>query len=267
MVKKRIIFTLLYDGEGYFVLSRNFRLQKIGDLHWLKKQYNFAKVSFFIDELIILDVSRKTRSLESIANVLQVISKECFIPISVGGGIYSVDQARELFRSGADKVVINSCLLDETTTMVSDLAEEFGSQSILGCLDLKRHTAEDRYDIFIGNGSEKTEISITDAFSYLAEVGIGELYLNSIDRDGTGTGLDFEMLNLLPKEWPIPIILSGGIGNRDHFVKGLRHDLVDAVATANLLNFVGDGLRDARTHSIACGINLAKWPSLSSVAL
>ena len=132
MVKKRIIFTLLYDGEGYFVLSRNFRLQKIGDLHWLKKQYNLRR-STFIDELIILDVSRKTRSLESIVSVLQAISK-MFIPISVGGGIYSVDQARELFRSGADKVVINSCLLDETTTMVSDLAEEFGSSILVALI-------------------------------------------------------------------------------------------------------------------------------------
>ena len=99
-------------------------------MHWLKKQYNFAKVSFFIDELIILDVSRKMRSLESIVSVLQAISKECFIPISVGGGIYSVDQARELFRSGADKVVINSCLpMDRAHHIVSDLAEEFGSQN------------------------------------------------------------------------------------------------------------------------------------------
>ena len=99
-------------------------MQKIGDLHWLKKQYNFAKVSFFIDELIILDVNEnavfRVNSAENASDF-----KECFIPVSGEGGICSVDQARELFRSGADKVVINSCLLDETTTMVSDLAEEF----------------------------------------------------------------------------------------------------------------------------------------------
>ena len=109
MLKKRIIFTLLYD-DGYFVLSRNFRLQRVGNLEWLKKNYNFSHIAFFIDELIVLDVSRNNRSIDKFSSMLKKLSCECLVPIAAGGGIRSLDDGKKLLRSGADKLVINTAL-------------------------------------------------------------------------------------------------------------------------------------------------------------
>ena len=102
MLKKRIIFTLLYDN-GQFVLSRNFRLQKVGNLAWLKKNYNFALISFFIDELIILDITRGERNEAAFCKTLEALTEGCFVPIAAGGGIRSIDQARTYFDQGLTK--------------------------------------------------------------------------------------------------------------------------------------------------------------------
>ena len=123
MLKKRVIFTLLYDN-GYFMLSRNFRLQKVGDLQWLKKNYNFSHIAFSIDELIILDVTRGERNEEKFHDHVRSLNEECFIPIAAGGGIRTLEQARRLLRSGADKVVINT-LLAENSSVITKISKEF----------------------------------------------------------------------------------------------------------------------------------------------
>ena len=107
MLKKRIIFTLLFC-DGNFMLSRNFRLQKVGNLEWLNTNYNFSKISRFIDELVVLDVTRKGRNLSTFCDTLKSLSENCFVPIAAGGGVNCVESARQLLKSGADKVVINS---------------------------------------------------------------------------------------------------------------------------------------------------------------
>ena len=108
MLKKRLIFNLLYDS-GYFCLSRNFRLQKVGDLNWLKKNYNFDYVSNFIDELIVIDVSRKERDLTKFSSILKELTKSIFIPIASGGGI-KIQRCKILLDSGADKIIINTSI-------------------------------------------------------------------------------------------------------------------------------------------------------------
>jgi cyclase len=135
MLKKRVIFTLLYDS-GYFMLSRNFRLQKIGDLQWLKKNYNFSHITFSIDELIILDVTRGERNEELFHEHVRLLNEECFVPIAAGGGIREVEQARKLLHSGADKVVINTLLIEDVD-VISEIAKEFGQQSIVASVDVK----------------------------------------------------------------------------------------------------------------------------------
>ena len=123
MLKKRVIFTLLYDS-GYFMLSRNFRLQKVGNMQWLKKNYNFSHISFSIDELIILDVTRNERNEAAFYEHVRLLNDECFVPIAAGGGIREVEQARKLLHSGADKVVINT-LLVEDSEIISEIASNF----------------------------------------------------------------------------------------------------------------------------------------------
>ncbi len=264
MLRKRIIFTLLYDN-GQFMLSRNFRLQKVGDTNWLQRNYNFADVAFYIDELVVLDVSRGTRNPDAFADALGKISSGCFAPIAAGGGITSVMQARALLRAGADKVVLNSALFHDPD-LVRAIAAEFGQQCVMGSVDLKRDNAWG-FAVYTRNGSHKLEMPPTEALSWSEDGTVGEIYLNSIDSDGTGGGYDFDTLEVLPDGWTMPVIMAGGVGNAKHFAAGLEHPRVDAVATAHLFNFVGNGLKRARQTLIEGGAELAMWPDIGAFDL
>lgn len=261
MLKKRVIFTLLY-ANGNFMLSRNFRLQKVGDLRWLQKNYNFAQTAFSIDELIILDVSREDRDPEKFGYHVSKIAEECFVPIAVGGGIRSVEQVRNLLHTGADKIVVNT-LLDTDPDAINDIAAVFGSQCIVAAVDVKR-SAND-YSVWTENATKHQAVTLNEWLNRILQLPIGELYLNSMDRDGTGQGYLLELLDSLPNPMPIPLILAGGAGNHQHLSAALSNDRVDAVATANLLNFVGDGLMKSRNALIDAGFDLAKWDA-SAVA-
>lgn len=255
MLTKRLIFTLLYDN-GSFMLSRNFRLQKIGDLNWLEDNYGFSNVGYQIDELVVIDVSRQNRDSAKFCEILRKLTRDCFAPITAGGGIKTLEHARELLRSGADKVVVNSALHDQPD-LVDNLASEFGRQCIVASVDTQK--IDNSYRVFKHNGTVDTAYSLDQFLLRCAGLPIGEIYLTSIDRDGTSNGLDFEMLDHVSHVKDLPLIIKGGIGNADHIVAGLADNRVDAVATANLLNFIGDGLARARELAISGGINLPKF--------
>lgn len=257
MLKKRVIFTLLYD-RGNFVLSRNFRLQKVGDIKWLQDNYNFAKVAFYIDELVILDVSRGQRDFKLFCDVLSQISKTLFVPVSAGGGIKTFDDAKEIFRSGADKIVLNTALI-ENQEFVKQLSVKFGQQSIVGSMDFKRGLIDPiGYHIFYNNASQSFEFNPAQIFNAMTGV-VGEWYINSIDRDGTGQGFDFEILDQIYPFIDQPIIYAGGVGNVQHLSAGLDDNRIDAVATANLFNFVDDGLKLAKLRLLEMGYQLTNW--------
>jgi cyclase len=256
MLKKRIIFTLLYDN-GQFILSRNFRLQKVGSLEWLKTNYNFSKVSYAIDELMVLDVTRGEKSPDKFCETLKKLTEGCFVPISAGGGVRTIEAANMLLRSGADKIVINSPLF-EAGGFVKLLAREFGRQCVVASMDIKTNLTGD-YQVWKGCGSTCIEGSAASWVERVVQDDIGELYLNSMNRDGTGQGFDMGLLDLLPPSISKPVILAGGVGNSLHLVEGLSDQRVDAVATAHLFNFIGDGLRQARGSILSAGINLPIW--------
>lgn len=253
MLAKRLIFTLLYDS-GSFMLSRNFRLQKIGDISWLEENYGFATVGYSIDELVVIDVSRQPRDTLRFCETLKRLTRDCFAPIAAGGGIKTFSHARELLRSGADKVVINSALHDQPE-LIEELAAEFGRQCIVASVDTQK--INNSYRVFKNSSQIDTSYSLEHFLLKCAGLPIGEIYLTSIDRDGTGNGLNLEMLDFATHINEVPLIIMGGVGNADHIIAGLRDNRVDAVATANLLNFMGDGLARARKLAIANGINLA----------
>ncbi|MBT5399688.1 imidazole glycerol phosphate synthase subunit HisF [bacterium] len=255
MLKKRVIFTLLYDN-GSFMLSRNFRLQKVGDLHWLKRNYNFSDIAFSIDELIILDVTRGNRNEERFYEHVRFFTEECFVPIASGGGIRTLEQASQLIYSGADKVVVNT-LVVENPNIIIDIATKFGAQCIVASIDVG--LANNKFNIWTDNGSVKQEIGITELLNNIASLPIGELYLNSINHDGTGHGYENELLDFIPDKFPIPVILAGGAGKYKHFANALQDERVDAVATAHLFNFVGNGLQEAREQLLNDKFNLAVW--------
>ncbi len=263
MLKKRIIFTLLYDS-GHFMLSRNFRLQRVGDIKWLQKNYNFSQIAYFIDELVVLDVSRQVRQPERFCEALKQVASGCFVPIAAGGGVRSVEHARALLRSGADKVVVNSALFD-APDLVEQLAQEFGQQCVVASIDAKRDEAGVAR-CWTGNGQTQQAQPLVQLCSELLKMPVGELYLNSIYRDGTGQGYDMDLLDSLPSPMQIPVIFAGGVGNAQHLAQGLRDERVDAVATAHLFNFVGDGLARARAQLLAQSFRLASWPSPDAMA-
>ena len=256
-LKKRIIFTLLFE-DGWFVLSRNFKHQRVGDIQWLKRNYNFSTILPFIDELLILDIS-ENKNKNLFIHHLKELSKECFIPISVGGGISDLNYVVELFSSGADKVVINS-YLKINPTFVREVACTHGAQAIIASVDVK--SDHNGYAIWINNGTEMIKEKPENYLKYLTKQQIGEIYLNSINRDGTGDGYDFELLNLLPENNMIPIIMAGGAGNYKHFSEGLKNKNIDAVATAHLFNFVGNGLEKARKQLIKERFDLPIWDTI-----
>lgn len=262
MLKKRVIFTLLYD-MGSFVLSRNFRLQKVGNLCWLQKNYNFSQIAFSIDELVILDVSRGKRDEEKFRDHVRSLTEECFVPIAAGGGIRTLEQARKLLRSGADKVIVNT-LVSEAPGVVGEIAATFGQQCVVAAVDVKQ--IDEQFTVWTENGTALQAVGLKQWLDNLAKLPVGELYLNSMDRDGTGQGYHFELLEFIPRSISVPVILAGGAGNYQHFADGLRDDRVDAVATAHLFNFVGDGLEEARTKLLENGYNLVAWnPELAGL--
>ena len=256
MLKKRLIFTLLYSS-GSFMLSRNFRLQAVGNLDWLQRNYDFSRISNYIDELVVLDVTREKRNLDEFCEVLKFITLNNFVPITAGGGVKDVDSARKLLRSGADKILVNSGLFNESS-LARELSEEYGQQCVVGSIDLKRSITGE-FQVWSEDGGKLNEAPARDLLDRVLKQEVGEIYLNSIDRDGTGQGLDFEILDLLPEGINKPIILAGGAGNSDHLMVGLKHSRIDAVATANLFNFVGDGLKKTRQELVSGGIVLPMW--------
>ncbi len=255
MLRKRIIFSLIYDN-GYFNQSRNFRLQKVGNLTWLERNYKFGKIAFSLDELIILDATRGKKSIENFALTVSKLVDDVFIPIAAGGGIRSIKDAELLFKSGADKIVLNSILF-ENPELVRELVNVFGAQSIVASIDYKSNNGVN--EVFINDANKKIALSLEDYVEYLQELNVGEIYLNSVEKDGTGFGYDFETINKISKSIRVPLIIAGGAGNEKHLMEGLKTEGVNAVATANLFNFMGDGLPLARKHIIDSGENIANW--------
>lgn len=250
-----MIFTLIYS-DGFFMQSRNFRLQKVGDINWLKKNYQLQKISFFLDEIIILDASRNTKDINNFSKIVAQISENVFIPVSAGGGIESIDDAVSLFNNGADKIVLNTVLY-ENSYLVKKLINKYGSQSVVASVDYKKNVNAE--EIYIRNGIKKIDYMLDSYLKYLEDMEVGEIYLNSIDQDGTGFGYDLETISRIHQVISCPLIIAGGAGNENHLLEGFKINNVSAVATANLFNFVGDGLSNARNKIISSGVNIANW--------
>lgn len=252
-MKKRLIFTLLYE-KGSFVLSRNFRTQKIGDITWLQKNYNFAKVASHIDELIVINVSHDAEFDAHFRLTLSELVTGVFVPLTSGGGVRSLADAESLFAAGADKILVNHALHHDVD-LVASMTQRYGQQAVVGSLDV-RFSGTD-YRLFGDKGSVQKPV---ENYKRAVEAGlIGEVYLHSIDRDGTGNGMDLASISVLGTSPPIPVVLAGGAGKPGHLAEAIASPLVNAVATSNLLNFVGDGLRKARMAISDAGIDLAKW--------
>lgn len=255
MPKKRLVFTLLYQKKSFW-LSRNFRLQRVGDINWLQENYQFSRVAKCIDELFILDVSRDNPDVKNFAHTVGEIAQGCFMPITLGGRINDTKVADYYIKNGADKLILNTAIV-KNPELVKELVQTYGSQCIIASVDIK--VKDGLVTAYVDNGQTPVNFSFDEYLVYLLSLNIGELCLNSIDRDGTGQGFDQDVLLRYFTNFPIPLILAGGVGNQSHLLDGIKINGVDAVSTSNLFNFMGEGLPNARQYLLDNYIDLAKW--------
>ena len=250
MLKKRFIFVLLWDS-GHFCLSRNFRLQHVGDLDWLLQSYSFATMADSIDELFLLDVSPNETLSAGFLDVVHHLSGQFHIPLAVGGGIRTTTKASQLFKVGADKIVVNTPLVDDSK-LCAEIADIYGQQSLVGSIDWSSGSGE---SLAYVDSASRCVGPLQDHLQISSEL-VGEILLNDIQRDGTGFGLDLVSAKTVCQDSNRPVVVMGGCGKPDHIVSGLMEDGINAVATANLFNFVGDGLQVARRMAIEAGIEI-----------
>lgn len=254
MLKKRLIFTLLL-AKGVFQLSRNFSLQAVGKLDWLRKHYNLLSIARSVDELVLLNVTRGDKALPVFCEAVAQLSASSFMPIAAGGGIASLDDAYRVLDAGADKLVVNTALFS-AQALVEDLARTFGKQCVVASLDYRG--SGERAEVHTGGGRSATGITLAAAIRRAEEIGAGELYLTSMERDGTGQGYDVATLEWACSQCRLPVIASGGVGNFEHLLQGLRIANVTGASTANIFNFLSDGLTQARSF-IEREVPLAHW--------
>tara|TARA_B100001057_G_scaffold191235_2_gene192154 strand:+ start:1205 stop:1984 length:780 start_codon:yes stop_codon:yes gene_type:complete len=254
---KRIIYCL-YFKDDFFHLSRNFRLQKVGDLSWLINNFEFGLTASYVDELMVILVKKNPEEkdyLNFFRNINE-LKKNIFIPITLGGGINNPEIAKTFFQNGADKISINTISYEdkETIDKISDL---YGSQSISVMIDYKKRDNE--IFLFSNCGTKQEKSSLKQHLENIDNMNTGEIILNSIDRDGNGAGLDLEILKLLKNSISKPILLMGGAGKPEHLSEALQKKQVSGVITANLFNFLGSGLSLARKKLIQEKVNIVDF--------
>ncbi len=261
MIYKRIVYALLYKEKNFF-LSRNFRLQKVGDINWLKDNYSFGKTCEYVDEIIILHIepnpSAKQTS-EFIENVNK-FKERVFVPIVLGGGIKTLHDAKIYFENGADKVSLNTVVHNETKE-IKKISELYGAQSLTFFTDYKKIGKD--YYTFKNSGKTKS-FKLNKYIGKIKQLNFGEIIFNSIDKDGTGFGFDHNLIKKIPNNLKNPILIMGGAGKPEHFAKILKEKKVSGAVTANLFNFLGDGLFKSRDYSIQKGLKLIEFSNLDA---
>jgi len=229
----RVIPCLLLTDEG-LVKTLKFRNPRyIGDPINAVKIFNEKEV----DELILLDIDATTNSRGPLFEVIEAIAAECFMPLAYGGGITSVDEAQEVLRRGAEKVCLNTVTV-ENPSLVSDLASSFGSQSVLVSIDVRKKLLGG-YEVFVKGGRHKTGIDPLTHAVKMEELGAGEIMINSIDRDGTESGYDLELIRLISSQVNVPVVACGGAGSMHDFSRAIHDGGASAVAAGSLFVYHG----------------------------
>jgi cyclase len=257
MFKVRII-PCLDVKDGRVVKGVNFvDLRDAGDPVEAAIAYDAAGA----DELCFLDITATHENRGIMLDVVRRTAEACFMPLTVGGGVRTIDDIKTLLRSGADKVSINSAAVDRRE-FVKEGAEKFGEQCIVVAIDAKRvkRGGSDRWEIFTHGGRNSTGI---DAIEYAQEVvslGAGEILLTSMDRDGTRQGFDLALTQAIADRVPVPVIASGGVGNLDHLVEGIRQGHATAVLAASIFHFGEFTIRQAKDHMVRAGLPMRLDP-------
>jgi cyclase len=248
MLKVRII-PCLDVKDGRVVKGVNFvGLRDAGDPVEQAQVYDRAGA----DELCFLDITASHEDRDIIFDVVSRTAEACFMPLTVGGGVRTVEDIRKLLLAGADKVSINTAAVTNPE-FVREASEKFGSQCIVVAIDAKA-TGDNKWEVFTHGGRNSTGLDAIEWAQRMAEYGAGEILLTSMDRDGTKSGFDVKLTRALSDAIPIPVIASGGVGTLDHLVAGAREGHASAVLAASIFHFGEHSIGEAKAHMDQAGV-------------
>ena len=248
MLKVRIIPCLDVD-QGRVVKGVNFvDLVDAGDPVEQARLYDAAGA----DELCFLDITASHEDRETIFDVVARTAEQCFMPLTVGGGVRTTEDIRKLLLAGADKVSINTAAV-HNPDFVREAAEKFGTQCIVVAVDAKA-TGPEKFEIFTHGGRKETGLDAVEWARRMQDLGAGEILLTSMDRDGTKQGFNLPLTRAVSDALTIPVIASGGVGTLDHLVEGIREGHASAVLAASIFHFGTFTIAQAKAHMAAAGI-------------
>ena len=210
------------------------------------------------DEITFLDITATSDDRDTIIHVVEQVAEQVFIPLTVGGGVRTVEDVRRLLNAGADKVAINSAAIFNPE-FVKEVADKVGSQCIVIAIDAKRVNTEgeaDKWEIFTHGGRKETGIDAIEWAIKMVDYGAGEILLTSMDRDGTKIGFDLELTRAITDAVNVPVIASGGVGNLDHLSEGVTKGHADAVLAASIFHFAEYTIGEAKQHMADHGIEV-----------
>lgn len=247
---KRIIPCLDVD-KGRVVKGVNFvGIRDAGDPVEIARRYNDQGA----DEITFLDITASHEGRDTTVHMVEAIAEQVFIPLTVGGGIREIDDIRRMLNAGADKVSINSAAV-YNPDFVKAASDKFGAQCIVVAIDAKQ-VAEGRWEIFTHGGRKPTGIDAVEWAVKMEQFGAGEILLTSMDRDGVKSGFDLGVTRAISDAVNIPVIASGGVGNLDHLVDGVKIGHADAVLAASIFHFGEYTVQQAKQHMAAAGIEM-----------
>ena len=251
MFTKRIIPCLDVDNNRV-VKGINFvNLRDAGDPVEVAKAYDKAGA----DELVFLDITASSDHRKTVVDMVRKVAENVFIPFTVGGGIRTVDDFKEILREGADKVAVNSAAIDNPR-LVADAAYKFGSQCVVVAIDAKRRSDNSGWNIYKHGGRLDTGIDAVEWAKKVCELGAGEILLTSMDCDGTKNGYDIELTNSISSVVNIPIIASGGAGTKEHFYEALTKGNADAALAASLFHYKELEIKDLKEYLNSMGVSV-----------
>ena len=247
MLKNRII-PCLDVKNGRVVKGINFvDLKDAGDPVEQAKIYSDGGA----DEICFLDITASNENRDTIYDVVEKTSKKCFVPLTVGGGVRSVEDISKLLNCGADKVSINTAAVNDKQVVV-DSSKKFGSQCIVVAIDAKKNG--DMWEIYTHGGRNKTDIDVIKFAKEMEKSGAGELLVTSMDRDGTQVGYDIDLMSKISSAVNIPVIASGGVGTLDHLVDGIKLGNASAVLAASIFHYGKYSVKQAKEYLDSKGI-------------